>query len=460
VRPVGLRGRVAAAAAVAILVAVAGFGAAVVARLDRQLDGALDRTLRARATDVARLAASAPALLDDPGALDGRLAGSALLVQVVDRRGRLVARSSALGGLVLPDDGVARAALRERRPGYGDERLGGDRIRMYAAPLGELGDGPAAGGAVLAAGPTAELDRTMRSTRLFVVLSGLAAALAAAGGAVLLARRALAPLTRLSSGAQAIERTGDAARRLPPPVARDEVGELTETLNRMLASLERSREAERRFVADASHELRSPLTALRGNAQYAARHGGDPAVLADIEADSRRLGVLLDDLLALAREDASAPVRDHVVDLAAVAEAAAAADERAAVVVAPGAGPVRVRGDRDALVRAVENLVTNARRHGPPGGAITVEVGGGDGRARIAVADQGPGLTPEEAEHAFRRFWRGPAVRSAGSGLGLPIVRATAERHGGRVEVAGARFTLDLPALRDLSGSDRRNRNP
>ena len=152
-----------------------------------------------------------------------------------------------------------------------------------------------------------------------MLLASVAAALLAAALATLLARRALRPLRRLSFGARAIERTGDASQRLPDPHARDEVGTLAETLNAMLASLERAREAEQRFVGDASHELRTPLTALRGNLAYVTKHGADPEVLEDIAADAARLGELLDDLLALAREDAASPVRGEPVDLAELA---------------------------------------------------------------------------------------------------------------------------------------------
>jgi two-component system, OmpR family, sensor kinase len=435
--------RVAAAAAAAIVLAVVLLGVAVLARLDDQLYGSLDETLQQRATDVARLAASTPDLLDSPGALEGRLGGSSLLVQVIDRRGRLFARSSGLGARLLPETPAVRAALTDRRPGFADAALGEDPVRMYAAPLGELGRGEAAGGAVIVAGTTEEIEETLDTTRRFVVLSALAATLLAAGLAVLLTGRALRPLRRLSAGARAIARSGDASARLPAPAARDEVGELADTLNRMLGSLERAREAEQRFVGDASHELRTPLTALRGNLAYVARHGADPEVLADIEADAARLGSLLDDLLALAREDAAAPVRGEPVDLAALAREAVAGDPDAEVV---ADGPAVVRGERPALERAVGNLVRNARKHGPAGGRITITVSREGARARVSVADEGPGLTPEQAQHAFERFWRGPAARGEGSGLGLAIVRTIAERHGGRVEVAGSRFTIDLPS--------------
>jgi signal transduction histidine kinase len=441
--PAGLRARVAAAAAVAIAVAVALLGVAIVTVLGQELHGSLDRALRSRAVDVARLSASTPDLLVQPGSLEGRLGGSALLVQVIDRQGRIVARSGGLGGRVLPTDGATRSALRDRRPAYADDVLGTDSIRVYAAPLGELGRGPAAGGAVILAGTTADIERTLDTTRTLVVVSALVAAALAAALATLLSARALRPVGRLASGARAIERSGDASERLPVAATRDEVEELATTLNAMLASLERAREAERRFVGDASHELRTPLTALRGNVAFALRHGADPAVLADIEADATRLSELLDDLLALAREDAAAPAAGEVLDLAALARAAA----DGALVEAPE--PVAVRGERLALERAVGNLVRNAQRHGS--GAVTVTVAADGDRATVTVSDEGPGLDPAQAEHAFERFWRGPGATTEGSGLGLAIVRAVAERHGGSARVAGAAFTIELPAVKDLS---------
>jgi two-component system, OmpR family, sensor kinase len=433
---VSLQARVAIAAVVAIVVAVAALGIAVLARLDSQLNAALDRSLRARATEVARLAASTPQLLTEPGTLEGRLGGSPLLVQVIDPEGRIVARSSGLGSRVLPDTPVIGNALEDRAAGYGDAQIGPDPLRVYAAPLGELGRGPARGGAVIVAGTTTEIEDTLDSTRRFVLLSSLVAALLAAALATLLARRALRPLRRLSTGAREIERTGDASRRLPDPEVRDEVGTLAETLNAMLASLERARAAEQRFVGDASHELRTPLTALRGNLAYATKHGADPEVLADIEADAARLGVLLDDLLALAREDAAAPVRGEPVDLAELAREAGADDV--------AAEPATVLGERPALERAVGNLVANARRHGRGRVEIAVERNGD--RARLSVSDEGEGLTPDQAKRAFERFWRGPG---GDSGLGLAIVKAIAERHGGTVSVSGARFVIDLPASHD-----------
>jgi signal transduction histidine kinase len=431
---VSLRARLVAAAAVAIVAVVVLLAVAVPALLQRQLEGSLDDSLRARAADVARLAASSPDLLTAPGTLEG----GGLFVQVVDRRGRLVARSSALGVRVLPMDGPGRSALTARRSSFGDEKLGTDSIRVYAAPLGELGASQAAGGAVLVADTTAAIEDTLSDTRRLVLLVALIAAALGAALAAVLTRRALLPLTRLSSGARDIAATGDAARRLPAPSSGDEVAELAGTLNAMLASLERAREAERRFVGDASHELRTPLTALRGNIGYLARHGADDSVLADLEGDAARLSELLDDLLALAREDAASPAQGEQVDLADVARAAAEPGTRVE------AQPVAVLGERPALERAAGNLVRNAHRHGT--GTVTLIPRQEGDRALLTVSDEGPGLSAGEAAHAFERFWRGPSARGDGSGLGLAIVRSIAERHGGTVRVEGATFTIDLPS--------------
>jgi two-component system, OmpR family, sensor kinase len=176
-------------------------------------------------------------------------------------------------------------------------------------------------------------------------------------------------------------------------------------------------------------------------------------VLADIDDGVRRLGGLLDDLLALAREDAATPAPAEVVDLVEAAREAAATDPREATTVEGDAGAALVRGDRGALERAVGNLVTNARRHGPPDGRITITVRAAGDRALLTVADEGAGLSAAEAEQAFERFWRGPGARGDGSGLGLAIVRSIAQRHRGSVSVDGARFTLDLPRAGERDGA-------
>jgi signal transduction histidine kinase len=246
-------------------------------------------------------------------------------------------------------------------------------------------------------------------------------------------------LRRLAAGAEEIERTADPARRLPEPAHADEIGALTGVLNRMLASLDRARSSERRFLADASHELRTPVTALRGNVEYAIRHGANPEVLADLRHDADRLARLVDDLLVLERADV--PTDLGPVSLEDVARAVTHDRERVVL------GPLeraRVRGDADALARSLSNLLDNALVHGPPDGEVRLALRTVDRRALLTVSDQGPG--PSDPERVFERFWRAPeAAGRPGSGLGLSIVRAIVERHGGRVVVEGSAFTLELP---------------
>jgi signal transduction histidine kinase len=183
--------------------------------------------------------------------------------------------------------------------------VGGGRLRFYAAPIAEIG-GPAAGGAVLVASDTSDISRTIGHLGFVLVVAGLVVIAVTVAGAALLTRRGLRPLRRLAGAAADIERTADPAARLPASGVGDEIAQLSGVLNRMLASLEDARASERRFLADASHELRTPVTALLGNVEFVARHGAEPEVLSDLRRDAGRLARLVDDLLVLERAGAGA----------------------------------------------------------------------------------------------------------------------------------------------------------
>jgi len=442
-----LRTRVALTAAFAIFLAVALVGIAIQVLLARDLRDQLDSTLKQRATDVATLSASAPALLTTPGALDSAPATGALDVEVVDRNGRIVARSLALGARVLPAEQLVDRAVRKGTSGYADATMGGEDLRIYAAPLADVGGGPAAGGAVVVASTTDQVNGTLDRLRQLTLFAGLAAAAVAVPLALAVTRRVLRPLERLTSDAAEIRRTADPSRRLPTAGGEDEVQQLTVALNEMLAALERARDAERRFLADASHELRTPLTALRGNAAYLARHGADEVAFADLEADVARLSELVDGLLAVAREDAAGPPADPV-DVTALVTSLEA-DTQLRVTAERG---LAVRGDGDAIGRALANLVDNAKRYGPAGEPIDVDARRDGASVVVSVTDAGTGVPGVTVAQASTRFWRGPnSAGTRGSGLGLALVRATAERHGGRLAIAGPRFAIELPALTDLS---------
>jgi two-component system OmpR family sensor kinase len=430
-----LRLRSILAAAVSTMLAVAVLGSAVDVLVARHLHNGLDKTLRTRAVEVAQLAASAPALVTQPGALDAPVGSTQAMVEVVDHRDRIVSRSLSLGGRVLPRE-IAQQAIASGRGRYHTVDFGDQRLRIYSAPLADV----AGGGAVLVAASTADVADTIRTLRALTLLAAVVAAAIGGAAVALLMRSALRPLVRLDRAAAEIGRTGDARRRLPDPQRHDEVGRLATTLNTMLDGLEHARDAERRFLADASHELRTPLTALRGNVAHLARHGATPALVSDLEADAERLAQLADDLLALSREEAAPPPAEDVA-LDELANAAAGeVDVRAEL--------VTVRGDRAALERALGNLIENARRHGS--GAITVTVAEHDGLATLSVEDQGAGIPDEDRERVFERFY------GEGSGLGLAIVRATAERHGGRAYAEGSRVTIELVRKASESLSDSR----
>ena len=447
-RPQTLRVRLVLAAAGSIVVALVLFGVATVVVVRHELRSSLDNALRQRAVQVAQLAVSAPALLSSPGALESPVSGHQIVVEVLDSRGRILARSLTLGASVLPEDSLAHAALASGATGFEDIELQNAVFRMFAAPVPLTG--PASGGAVLVASDTTDITQTSNHLAFLVVVIGVVVALLAALVAFGLTRRGLRPLRRLAVAAGEIERTADPSRRLPETGVADEIGQLTGVLNHMLASLEAARTGERRFLADASHELRTPVTTLLGNVEFAARHGADPEVLEELQRDARRLARLVDDLLVLERASESVP-EGVVVDLAEVV-----ADVRQAHldsrVVCAGVEHVTVRGDRLELARAVENLVENALVHGPTEGEVTISLVRSGGRAMLGVRDEGPGPDVTDRDRLFERFWRGAGASGRpGSGLGLSIVSAIAARHGGVVRVDGSTFTIDLPALDDDS---------
>jgi len=443
-----LRSRIVAGAVVAIVLAVAGLGIAVGVLVGRDLRGSLDQTLRDRAIEISRLSVSTPALLTAPGALASPTGGTEVDVEVLDRDGQVLAGSPALGGQQLPGGTLIHDALVHGTSGYASGQFAGESIRMFAAPLPDVG-GAASGGAVVVGSSLTPISSSLGHIHAVIATSAVVAAVLGGLLVALLTGRGLRPLRRLSAAAGEIERSGDASRRLPEDRSAREIVELTATLNRMLAALERSRQTERRFLADASHELRTPLTSLRGNAAYLAKHGTDPEVLGEIETDAVRVGQLVDDLLALERADAQDVPRDPV-DLAALTrELAGRAGARL-----DACAPAIVLGDRAALGGALANLLDNARMHGPAGGAIVVRLEADADWARLSVEDAGPGIPLDQVDSAFGRFWRGTgSTHTPGSGLGLAIVRATATAHHGRVEVDGSRFTLVLPRVVQLSGA-------
>jgi len=297
--------------------------------------------------------------------------------------------------------------------------------------------------------------------RLFLIELLVTSAVLAgiAGLGFWMVRLGLRPLRRIEQTAVAIT-AGDLSRRVEHSDPRTEVGRVGSALNTMLDHIEASDRRLRRFVADASHELRTPLTAVRA---YAELFGRGAAVrpqdlersMSGITREAERMSLLVDDLLLLARLDEGRPLAKKSVDLT---ELVGEAVDAARVVepdrpIEASVEPVTVEGDRDRLRQVLDNLFANARTHTPAGTPVAVELHRVDGTARLSVADRGPGLTEEQAARVFERFYRVDSSRaraSGGVGLGLSIVAAVTEAHGGTAETlatpgGGATFVITLP---------------
>jgi two-component system, OmpR family, sensor kinase len=308
---------------------------------------------------------------------------------------------------------------------------------------------------------------TLHRLLLIEVLVTSAVLATLAGLGLWVVRLGLRPLREIEATASTIA-AGDLTQRVERDDPKTEVGRLGRSLNAMLAQIEaaftareRSEQRLRRFVADASHELRTPLAAVRAYAELfgrgAATRPEDLArSMAGITREAERMSLLVEDLLLLARLDEGRPLEQEPVDLAQVVgeavDAARVVDIERPIDVS--IEPATVVGDPDRLRQAIDNLLANVRAHTPPGTHVTVGLHRVDGRVELSVSDTGPGLSEEEAAQVFERFFRVDSSRtraSGGVGLGLSIVAAVAQAHGGSAEArptpgGGATFVVAIPA--------------
>ncbi|RZU13164.1 HAMP domain-containing sensor histidine kinase [Streptomyces sp. BK239] len=477
-----VRARAALGATLVVAVALVAAGAAVLLSLESSLSGQAgaqaDRAAREVAAELAAGHAYDRLSLDDEDRP----------VQVVTEGGTLVAATEGLERIsgtgtdaVRPAPGAARATAQAGHaapaPDDDDDTDGGGDASSVPRP-GEIGedtafrdgsatvDGDTAdyrfasvsvetddrGALAVHAGAPLSSEHSAVGTALTVMLIGFPLLLAVVAGVTwLVTRRALRPVEGIRREMAAITASADLARRVPEPDTHDEVARLARTTNETLTALQTAVERQRRFVADASHELRSPIASLRTQLEVGAAHPELLDVPGAVE-DTVRLQDLAADLLLLARLDAGERPADARVDLAALVREEAA--QRAGVRV--DAEPVEVAGSRGQLGRVLANLLDNARRHARE--EVTVSVrreNGPAGRwALVAVADDGDGVPEADRERVFERFVRLDAARTrdeGGAGLGLAIARDVAERHGGTLTVrqapaGGALFELRLPA--------------
>jgi two-component system, OmpR family, sensor kinase len=422
----------------------------------------------------------------DPGTTDRQLLDDRVLVRLDATTGAVLDQVAGptVGAGRLPDVTALSAGLAAGGAlptgRFRLDAVDGSTGRYLATVLTEPGtsttaSGSAAsgsGGVVVLAKSLDDVTATVR--RVVLVDAGVSAlvlALLVGAGAVVV-RLGLRPLSDVEEAAGRIA-AGDLTVRAPHAADRTEVGSLARTFNTMVARIEEafaargaSEQRLRQFLADASHELRTPLTSIRAYSEL-FRSGvltaDEPSAsaLARIEAEATRMGGLVEDLLLLARLDQQPVLRDEDVDLAEVADdvgAAVAATAPGHRVSVEASAQAWVRGDPEALRRALVNLVRNAVVHTPAGTAVRVEVSaarpGTADDVVVVVEDDGPGMPADVAAHAFDRFYRPDAGRSrstAGTGLGLAIVESIVTTHGGRVALdtapgRGARFTVRLPA--------------
>ena len=439
------------AAGATVVLACAAAYLATRGELRGQIDGSLRAQTRALQVRVGIRPDGPPPLPGEPRPRGGLASGFAQLVRPDGSVDRL--RGADDVRIPVSEADVEAAAAPDRAPFLSDRRSDGVHLRVMTVPI------PGAGSVVFARslnGVDSVLDR-LRFALIVLCLvgTGLAAALGR-----LFSRRVMKPVADLTAAAEHIEATGDLDRRIGAS-GDDELGRLARRFDAMLerlgasqAALAASLDTQRRLVADASHELRTPVTSLRTNAEVVLdaddlSPGERDALLRDVVTQAEELGELVTDIIELARDgDAGAAVEDVRLDRL-VAEAVERAELYAPdVTFAADLEPCVVEAAPDRLGRAVNNLLDNAAKHSPPGGPVVVAVRDGE----VAVRDHGAGVAPADAPHVFDRFYRGANARGRpGSGLGLAIVRQVAEAHGGSAAVeaapgGGALFRLQLPS--------------
>jgi heavy metal sensor kinase len=333
----------------------------------------------------------------------------------------------------------------------GTWRLRAERVSLEGVPM-----------TLVVASSMDELARDQQEVRHAMLLGIPIALIFAAGGGLWLASIGLRPVTRMARRAASLPLTGD--EDLGPPDRNDELGQLTRAFNALVARLRSALQTQRQFMADASHELRNPVSVVRTASDVAlSRPHRDEAeyreALTMINAQSRRLGALVDDMLVLARADAGGyPLRpvdfflDDAIEECRRAVGVLAADKHVRVE-ATGASDVAIRGDEELVRRLLLNLLQNAVQHTPEGGTVSVDVSTTNETVCVRVIDTGSGIPDANLERVFDRFVQlDPSRRSSGAGLGLTIARWIAEAHHGSLIVEstgphGTTFCVALPAI-------------
>lgn len=440
-----------------LALALAVFAAAFYAGLRYLLYDALDSTLRNQATLVqgAVVVQDGSVRLGVEQVLDPR--NDEQFVRLYDAGGQMLIDSTAHQDDVRPPNHAGIAAALEGHANLRWLTDDDDQLRILSEPI--KADGVVVG--VVEVGSESDAAETLGFALRLIALAAPCVLLVAALGGAWLAGRALAPIDRVTRTAAGIGER-DLSQRIDLALPDDEVGRLARTFNAMLDRIEGAFERQRRFTADAAHELRTPLALMQSQIELALRQPRnqqeDRATLEALAEDVARLSRLSTALLTLARSDARGiTLVPEPVDLPALldilSEQYAPLAAAAGVHMAVAAQPVTVPADQDLLIQVLVNLLDNALRHAPPAGTITLGCAAEGGSARLWVTDEGPGIPPEHLPHLFERFYRADAGRdrhNGGIGLGLSICKTIVEAHGGTIAIeshraVGTTVTLRLP---------------
>lgn len=444
---------------IVLSVILAGFSGAVYLLMQRHLltltDAALSEELAELADEVRRVESRSSL----SGNLRMRFPGhEGYELEVRTMTGQPLFRSAGIEATGLPDP--VTAGNRADLPTYTSITLESSRpLRVATCTV----TGPSGTFLIQAAVTLVPNLRALRELITVFLTIGPVALAFAIGGGYWLARKALSPVDRMAVTAAEIT-ANRLDRRLAEPETLDELGHLTRTFNTMISRLQRSFEEVRRFTADAAHELRTPLAAMRTEAEVALRSPRSPdrdaRVLENLLEEIERLSRLVSQLLFLCREDTGIgannfqPVRLDTLVRDVVEHVQVMAQERGLDLRAALASRYEIKGDADRLRQLFFNLLDNAIKYTPPGGSVAVEGRIEDGKVRVTITDTGIGIPGEHVPHVFDRFYRVDSSRSRetdGNGLGLAICCAIAESHGGRLEIestlgVGTRVVVTMPA--------------
>jgi two-component system OmpR family sensor kinase len=503
-RPVSLRLRLSIWYGTLLAAAFVVFATLVVLLATDQIAQSVDNAVRAESRTA--LVDTRQALLPDPPYWPAHLALPAVdtvgdpgvAVEVLDAQGGVRYRSASSASMSLrasPEQ--LRAALAGQEVWY-TTSTDGERMRVEALPVRAPTPAAPVIGVQLVGKSLGDVETALALLRTLIIVIGLASLAAALLGGWAIAARVLSPLGEIGATARRIAAAtsrgtglGGLSQRVRRPAGHDELAQLVDTFNEMLAALDRATQIQRRFVADASHELRAPLTTVQGNLAFLQRHLDDlppeerRTMLADAHTETLRLARLVDDLLLLARSDASAdavtaangapaagsirasrraeqPVEldRAIVQLVRQLRGRLRVEGSALAIEIGHIEPARVYGDEEALRRIALILLDNAIKYTPapngaPPGPVVVSLEHADAEAVLRVRDHGIGIEPADLPHIFERFYRSDRARGRqGTGLGLAIAQTLAERMGGRITAEsvpgqGSTFSVWLPLAPD-----------